>query len=109
MEVKTVITGLVIGFILFEVIEHVVLPIVFYFMKRKQKSVTGIESFPGEVVEVRQWNETEGQVIVRGELWKAVSDAPFMKGDKAIIQSVKGFTVKINPVSAAPGRTRRKS
>lgn len=98
METKNIILMLVIGFILFEVIEHVVIPIVFYFVKRKKKSVTGIDSLPGEVVDVRQWKGKEGQVVIKGELWKAVSEVPFKRGDKAIIQNVEGLTLKVKPL-----------
>jgi hypothetical protein len=63
MEIKNIILIGIIGFIVFEVIEHIGIPIVFYFMKRKKKSVTGIESLLGEVVTVGQWKETEGQVF----------------------------------------------
>jgi len=98
MEIKNLILVLVTGFILFEVIEHVVIPIVFYFKKCKKKSFTGIESLPGEVVDVRQWEGKEGQVVIKGELWKAVSDVPLKKGDKAIIQQVEGLTLKVKPL-----------
>jgi membrane-bound serine protease (ClpP class) len=97
MEIKNIILILVIGFIAFEVIEHLVMPIVFYCIKRKKISVTGVNSLLGEVVEVRQWKETEGQVVIKGELWKAVSEVPFKKGDKAIIQQVEGLTLKVKP------------
>lgn len=97
MAIKYLILVLVIGFIFFEVIEHVVIPIVFYFKKRKGKSVTGIDSMLGEVVDVRQWEGKEGQVSIKGELWKAVSDVPLKKGDKAIIQQVEGLTLKVTP------------
>lgn len=40
MEIKIVILIVVIGFILFEIIEHIGIPMVFYFKKRKQKSLT---------------------------------------------------------------------
>lgn len=98
MEIKNIIIILVIGFILFEFIEHIVIPIIFYFIKRKKKSVSGINGLLGEVVEVRQWKETEGQVLIKGELWRAVSDVPLMKGDKAIIQNVEGLTLKVKPL-----------
>jgi membrane-bound ClpP family serine protease len=98
MEIKKIIVILVIGFILFEVIEHIVIPLVFTFIKRKKKSLTGVDSLLGEVVEVGQWKETEGQVFIKGELWRAVSDDPLMKGDKAIIQNVEGLTLKVKPI-----------
>ncbi len=96
--IKNIIVILVIGFILFEFIEHIVIPIILYFIKRKKKSVSGINGLLGEVVEVRQWKETEGQVLIKGELWRAVSDVPLMKGDKAIIQNVEGLTLKVKPL-----------
>ena len=60
MEIKNIILILVIGFIAFEVIEHLVMPIVFYCIKRKKISITGVVSLLGEVVEVRQWKENRG-------------------------------------------------
>jgi len=97
MEIKNIILILVIGFILFEAIEHIVIPMFFYFIKRKKIFVTGIDSLLGEVVDVRQWKGKEGQVVIKGELWKAVSEVPLKKGDKAIIQQVEGLTLKVKP------------
>jgi len=97
VEIKILILILFIGFIVFEIIEHVVIPIVFYFIKRKEKSVTGIDSLPGQVVYVRHWKGKEGQVFIKGDLWKAESDVPLKKGDKAIIQQVEGLTLKVKP------------
>lgn len=98
MEIKNIILILVIGFILFEIIEHVIIPIVFYFVKRKKKPFTGVESLLGEVVDVRQWDGKEGQVIIKGELWKAVSDVHLKKGNKAVVRHVEGLTLKIEPL-----------
>jgi membrane protein implicated in regulation of membrane protease activity len=51
----------------------------------------------GKVVQVRQWNKTEGQVFVNAELWRTVSDVPLSKGDKAVIHSVEGLTLRVEP------------
>jgi len=51
----------------------------------------------GKVVEVRQWNKTEGQVVVNAELWRAVSDVPLSRGDKAVIHKVEGLTLRLEP------------
>lgn len=81
LEIKNIILILVIGFIAFEVIEHLVMPIVFYCIRRKKKPFTGVESLLGEVVDVRQWEGKEGQVIIKGELWKAVRvEFPWFNG-----------------------------
>ncbi|HDZ24165.1 MAG TPA: hypothetical protein ENH70_06465 [Desulfobacteraceae bacterium] len=67
---------LVIGFVLFELIEHVVLPLFWFIKDRNRKSVCGVTGMLGKVGEIIQWQETEGQVSVNGELWRAVSDIP---------------------------------
>jgi membrane-bound ClpP family serine protease len=99
MEIAYVVLIVIFGFLLFELIEHLVIPVVFYVRKRKQQSVTGIESMPGELVDIRQWERQEGQVFFRGEMWKAVSEVSFKKRDKAVIQQVEGLILKVKPIS----------
>ncbi len=98
MEIKNIILILIIGFILFEAIEHIVIPIVVSLIKRKIKSISGINGLLGEVVEVKQWKDIEGQVIIKGELWRAISDVPLTKEDKVIIYNVEGLTLKVKPL-----------
>ena len=94
---KGIIITLIIGFIVFELIEHVVFPLFWTFKHRKQGAACGAEGMFGKVVEVRQWNETEGQAVVDGELWRGVSDVPLLTGGKAIIQNVEGLTLRLKP------------
>jgi len=94
---KGIIIVLIVGFIVFELIEHVVLPLFWTFKHRKQGPSCGAEGMFGKVVEVRQWNRTEGQVVVDGELWRGVSDVPLLRGGKAIIQDVEGLTLRLKP------------
>lgn len=94
---KDIIIVLIIGLIVFELIEHVVLPLFWTFKHRKQGAICGAEGMFGKVVEVRQWSETEGQVAVDGELWRGVSDVPLSTGGKAIIQDVAGLTLRLKP------------
>jgi len=93
--IKTIIFTLVIGFILFEVIEHVVFPLLWYIKGRKRKSVCGVTGMLGKVGEVKQWQKTEGKVFVNGELWQAVSDAHLLPGDRVVIQNVEGLTLEV--------------
>ena len=53
----------------------------------------------GEIGQVKEWNEMEGKIFVHGELWNAESDTPLAKGDKVVIQSVEGLTLKVKPIS----------
>ena len=94
---KTIILTLVIGYVLFELIEHVVFPLFWFIKDRKRKSVCGVTGMLGKVGEIKQWQETEGQVFINGELWRALSDVPLLTGDKAVVQNVDGLTLRVKP------------
>jgi membrane-bound serine protease (ClpP class) len=95
--IKTIILTLVIGVVLFELIEHVVFPLFWSIMAGKRKSVCGVTGMLGKVGEVKQWKKNEGKVFVNGELWQAVSEVPLVPGDRVVdIQNVEGLTLKVN-------------
>lgn len=94
---KNILIILVIGFLLFELIEHVVFPLFWFIKDRNRKSVCGKTGMFGKVGEIKQWHETEGQVFVNGELWMAVSDVPLLVGHKIVVQSVEGLTLRVKP------------
>ena len=94
---KNILITLGIGVILFELIEHVVFPLFWFIKDRKKTSVCGVAGMLSKVGEVKQWQKTEGQVFVNGELWQAVSDAPLLPGDRVVIQKVEGLTLGVKP------------
>ena len=57
--IKTIKLALVIGFLLFELIEHVVFPLFWFTMGKKRKSVCGVTAMLGKVGEVKQWKKNE--------------------------------------------------
>ena len=94
---ETTIIVIVICFVVFEVIEHVAIPLFWFIFKGRKKSDFGVPGMIGKVVEIKQWNETEGQVWVNGELWRAVCDVPLSQGHKAVILDIEGLTLKLKP------------
>ena len=94
---KSVIIAVVIAFIAFELIEHVVLPLIWFIKDKNKKSKYGVTALVGKVVEIKQWNKTDGKVMVNGELWNAVCDVQLTVGDKAEIIDVTGLTLKLKP------------
>ena len=94
--IKTIILTLVVGVLLFELIEHVVFPLFWFIKERKRRSVCGVSGMSGKVGEVKQWKKNEGKVFVNGELWQAVSEVPLLPGDRVVIQNVEGLTLKVN-------------
>ena len=93
--VKDLLILIGIAIILFEVVEHVVLPLFWLLKDRKKMSVCGATGMLGKVGEVKDWQGTEGKVFVNGELWRAVSDDPLLPRDKVIIKELEGLTLKV--------------
>jgi len=83
--------------VVFELIEHVFIPLFWLIFKGRKKSNYGVTGMIGKVVEIKLWNKTEGQVLVNGELWKAVCDVPLTQGSKAVILDIEGLTLKLKP------------
>lgn len=94
---ETIILALAIGFILFELTEHVLFPLFWVIKDRKRESVCGVSGMLGEVGEVKQWRKNEGKVFVHGELWRSVSEAALLPGDKVFVQGVVGLTLEVKP------------
>ena len=94
---KNVLIVVIVAFVLLEIIEHLVVPLIGFLLSRKKESICGAEGMVGLVVEVKQWSTTKGQVFVNGELWRALSDVPLLTGDKAVVQNVGGLTLRVKP------------
>jgi len=95
--VKSAIIILVIGFLVFEFIEHVAIPLIWLIKNRNKRTNYGIQGMIGKVVEIKRWDKTEGQVLINGELWKAFCDVPLPVDGKALIHDVEGLTLKLRP------------
>ena len=87
----------VLAFLLFEFMEHIVIPVLALLLKKKRKPMTGRSGLIGEVCEVKEWNNKEGRGFIHGELWWATSDEPLSPGDKAVVQSVQGLILTVEP------------
>jgi membrane-bound serine protease (ClpP class) len=87
------------GVLLFELAEHVMLPLVLAWKMRRRRSVSGVEGMVGKVVQVRRWLGVEGQVMVDGELWTATCASPLAPGDRAVIRQVHGLVLAVERTS----------
>ena len=88
---------IIICFIVFELIEHVFIPLIWFIKDRNKRSNYGVTGMIGKVVEIKRWDKTEGQILIHSELWKAVCEVPLSVGGKAIIQDVEGLTLRLKP------------
>ena len=94
---KSVIITFVIAFLVFEFIEHVVFPLIWFIKDRNKRSNYGVTGMIGKAVEIKRWDKTEGQVLINGELWKAVCEIQLPVGGKAVILDIEGLTLKLKP------------
>ena len=92
---KSVIITFVIAFLVFEFIEHVVLPLIWFIKDRNKRSNYGVTGMIGKAVEIKRWDKTEGQVLINGELWNAVCEISLQEGSKAVILDIEGLTLKL--------------
>jgi membrane-bound serine protease (ClpP class) len=84
--------------VLFELVEHVVIPIAAVVAARKRPAVTGAEGMVGKAAVVKRWSGREGQVVVDGELWTAIGDEPLAPGETATVRSVQGLMLRVSRV-----------
>lgn len=94
---KTAVITIIICFLAFEFIEHVIIPLFWFILKGRKKSDYNVTGMVGKIVEIKQWDTTEGQVLVNGELWKAVCEVPLPVGSKAEILGIEGLTLRLKP------------
>jgi membrane-bound serine protease (ClpP class) len=98
---KNVAVTLLVVWITYEVIEHIVFPLIWSAFMRKRKPLTGAAAMIGREAVVKTWSGNEGRVSIRGELWRAVSAVPLSPGDRVIIVEVEKLTLKVKPLPRA--------
>lgn len=65
---------------------------------QRNKVVTGPEALLGAIGMAQQPISPRGQVLIRGELWQAESDAPIGPGDPVRVRAVRGLTLLVERV-----------
>lgn len=70
---------------------------------RKVRSITGPEALVGARGKALSELRPEGQVRVRGRLWKAVCRAGAAAGDDVTVERVDGLTLIVNPATDRDG------
>ena len=87
---------LLVCFVTYEIIEHLILPMIWMIRYRRRKSACGPSAMIGKRCVVKQWSGARGKVWAGGELWNASSESPLIPGDEAVIQNIKGLTLMVS-------------
>ncbi len=88
---------LVAAYISFEILEHLIIPLIGKAFGKKRRHYSGREGMLGKRGRVREWRENEGKVDVQSEIWNAVSDVSLSSGDPVVVEEVSGLTLKVKP------------
>lgn len=86
----------------FELVEHVILPIAAAVGGRRRRAATGAEGMIGRRGRVVAWSGSDGRVLVTGEIWRAEGRQALEVGDEIVVRAVRGLTVE---VAADDGRS----
>jgi membrane-bound ClpP family serine protease len=105
--IGNVLITVIIIVIVFEVFEHVIIPLIGVRAGRRRRPLTGPEGMVGKVVEVRRWSGREGAVFVGGEIWQAVSRTPLAAGDTATIVAVTNLMLRLEPLERSVASDRK--
>lgn len=71
------------------------LTISMFLKNRRRKLVSGMETFPGQVVPVESIHEHQAMVRLGGELWQAHCDSPLKIGDQVKVLSSEGLHLNV--------------
>ena len=91
-----------VGIIVFEIIEHILLPLFWMIRHRSRPSAYGPSGMIGKKCVVKHWDGGRGKVWINGELWNAVGKAPLTPGEEVVIRELQGLTVRVSPPDTLP-------
>lgn len=94
---KEVMITLLVCVVIYEIFEHVILPLFWTMRYRRRKSAYGPPGMIGKRCVVKQWENTRGKVSVGGELWNATSESQLIPGSEAVIRDINNLTLMVAP------------
>ena len=83
--------------VLFELLEHVIVPLAGARAGRRGRPLTGAEGMVGRQAEVRRWSGSSGTVLVNGEWWQAESSSPLREGDTVTVVGIENLSLVVAP------------
>jgi membrane-bound serine protease (ClpP class) len=82
-------------FLLYEVLEHIILPLLGLSFRHKQAFRSSREGIVGQSAEVVEWKGKSGMVRLNGEYWQASAEESFTAGNTVKVVHVQGLKLKV--------------
>ena len=93
---KSILIALLICVVIYEIFEHLILPLICMIRYRKLKSSCGPSAMIGKKCLVIKWDGNNGKVQVGSELWNAIGQLQLIPGDEVVVQDMEGLTLTIS-------------
>jgi len=93
---KEAITTLLVCVVIYEIVEHIILPLFWAIQYRRRKSAYGPSGMIGKRCVVKEWKGTRGKVWVGGEFWNATSESQLVPGSETLIRDVRNLTLVVS-------------
>ncbi len=91
---KIVITIIAV-FLLYEILEHVVLPLLGFSFRKKRPLESGGEGLIGKDAEVLEWQGKSGMVRIKGEYWQAFGRESLTVGKMVRVDNIQGLKLSV--------------
>ena len=95
---KEILITLLVCVVIYEIVEHIILPLFWTIRYRGRKSPYGPSGMIGKRCVVKQWTGTHGKVWVGGELWNATGNSSLMPDDETLIEGIDNLTLLVVPL-----------
>ncbi|MEE4602607.1 MAG: NfeD family protein [Desulfobacteraceae bacterium] len=93
--------------VIYEIFEHLILPLFWMIRYRKRKSSCGPSALIGKRCLVKKWEGNSGKVLIGSELWKAIGNLPLIPGDEVVVQDLEGLTLRVSTSERLPDTQKR--
>ena len=87
------------GWLLFELTEHVLLPLYWAISGKAPRLHNGPGAMAGRQARVVSWKGSQGKVNLDGEIWLATSRDNLSEDESVVIIKAKGLTLKVSRAS----------
>ena len=95
---KEILITLIVCVVIYEIVEHILLPLFWTVRYRGRKPAYGPSGMIGKKCVVKQWTGNHGKVWVGGELWNATGNSSLIPGDEGVIQGIDNLTLQVVPL-----------
>ena len=82
-------------FLLYELMEHVILPLLGRFSQKNRIPRSGSEGLLDQPAEVVEWKGKSGLVRLNGEYWQAVGEKPYPIGHVVKVEKIEGLKLTV--------------